>query len=155
LLLSEDSHDAATQTPDVEPYLLPMANGEVWLFWSSTAGLAARRFQNGVFMNHEIVPNTSSGFGVPNDRQPCAVEEPDGSVRVFWARGPFANGDIVTARRDVTTGLWDQIRLATVGPGDNNSPFALQNGDDVPWLFWSSNRSGTPDLHMKRLFTVV
>jgi len=57
------------------------------------------------------------------DRQPCAVEEPDGSARLFWTRGPFVNGDIVTARRDVGASLWDQPRLATVGPGDNSVPF--------------------------------
>jgi hypothetical protein len=155
VFLGEDSHNAAATLPDVPPFLLPTSNGDVLLFWTADNGLVTRRFHGSAWGQVESVPNTTTGFGTTNDRQPCAVEDPDGSVRLFWTRGPFGSADIVMARREGASDLWDRLRFAAGGPGDNSASFALLDPNDVPWLFWSSTRTGNPDIFVKRIFTTI
>ncbi len=150
--LAEDVHEAFTTPIDENPFLMPSATGEVWLFWRSS-GVHIRRFVNGAWGAIETVPVTIAG--ADGDRFPCAVEDASGAIWLFWVRGTPGNGDIYYARRDPVTTIWGQPRLLTSTFADDSTPFTLLAPDQSIWALWSSTRTGDADIYFKRIFTAV
>ena len=155
-LSAEDTHRATQSGVEASPFVLPMANGDVWLFWSAPNGLHSRRFRAGAFEPIQFIPMT-----IVADRQPCAVEDVDGVIWLYWARSPTAVDDIMVARRDPVTGGWSAPRQLTGDPNDDSAPFALIGPDRAHYLFWSGARpSGAAgaldtDVFFRRLFPAL
>jgi hypothetical protein len=148
----EEIHEVSTNVADDQPFLMPSATGEMWMFWHATS-LHARRFTSGAWGTIETVPITVAG--ADGDRFPCAVEDASGAIWLFWVRGTPGNGDIYYARRDPVTAIWGQPRLLTSTFADDSAPFTLLAPDQSIWALWSSTRTGDADLFFKRIFTAV
>jgi hypothetical protein len=136
---------------DDQPFVLPRANGEVWVFWHSPGGLHLAVFAGGAWSPPQALPNTGAG-----DRQPGAIEEAGGAVWLVWTRGAPGAGDIFFMRRNPESGAWGQARQMTLSPGDDAAPFALvEPGTNAIWVMWTSDRTGDQDIYAKRLITAV
>ncbi|MBD2896967.1 hypothetical protein amrb99_59200 [Actinomadura sp. RB99] len=141
---------------DQQPFLLATRSGEVWAFWSTTAGLYADRFRSGAWETAQQLPGTSG-----TDRQPCAVEDADGGIWIFWTQGGIGSGDLNAMRRDPSRrreppgSAWGEARRLTAAVGDDSSPHALVAPDGAIWIFWSTDRDGNLNTYYKRLFTAI
>ncbi|QXJ21261.1 hypothetical protein AGRA3207_002098 [Actinomadura graeca] len=146
----------ASDSADPRPFLLASQRGEVWAFWASSTGLQAALFRSGAWEAAQTLPGTSG-----TDRQPCAVEDADGGLWVFWTRGFTGSGDLSAMRRDPARrreppgSAWGEARRLTASVGDDNSPHALVAPDGAIWIFWSTDRDGNASNYYKRLVTVV
>lgn len=135
---------------DQNPFVLPRAAGGVWVFFNSPAGLHLGRFDGGAWQPVQALPDAAAG-----DREPSAVEEPDGGVWLFWTRGAVGAGDIYFRRRDPATGTWAPPRALVQSAGDDNSPFPLIAANHAIWTFWSSDRGGDVNPYFKRIVTAL
>jgi len=134
-----------------EPFVISRANGNVHVFWRErTTALYTAVFSGGAWQPTSAVTNTIAG-----DRQPCAVEDANGALWLFWTRGPLGTGDIFLMRNDPVTNTWGQPRQMTFSPHDDSAPFALVAPNNAIWVFWSSDRSGNPNIYYKRLITAL
>lgn len=155
-LTPEDVHESGFSGLVGQPFVLPLAGGDVWLFWTAANGIHARRFRNGAFEPIQLVPGT-----IATDRQPCAVEDADGGIWLYWAKGTASVDDIMVVRRDPVSGAWSAPRQLTGDPNDDSLPFALIGPDRAHWLFWSATRpSGLggaldTDIYYRRLFPSI
>jgi hypothetical protein len=155
-LIAEEVHEVVQAGALGTPFVLPLAGGDVWLFWGALNGLHTRRFRNGAFEPVQSIPGT-----VAADRQPCAVEDADGGIWLYWAKGSTAVDDIMVARRDPVSGAWSAARQLTGDPNDDSAPFALIGPDRAHWLFWSATRQSglggalDTDVYFRRLFPSI
>ncbi|MFI6289867.1 DUF6519 domain-containing protein [Streptomyces sp. NPDC051018] len=149
----DHEHDFGT-AQDGDPFVLTTREGDVWLFWVDTGGnVHAVRFHGGDWEDENIVVLSESGGA--KARNPCAVEDPDGGIWLFWSKGEVEKGDLFVMRRDPVTGGWGGVRQLTTTAGDDVAPFTLIAPDNTIWIFWTSTRSGTPNVYYKRLVTAV
>ncbi|MFF0445263.1 DUF6519 domain-containing protein [Streptomyces sp. NPDC004609] len=151
--VSDHEHEFPATGAD-DPFMLATREGDAWLFWVDNGGnLHAVRFHGTDWEEENIVVLAdSAGAKV---RSPCAVEDPDGGVWLFWSRGQVGEGDLFVMRRDPVSGGWGGVRQLTTTPGDDVAPFTLIAPDNTIWIFWTSVRSGTPNVYYKRLVTAV
>ncbi|MFE5690841.1 hypothetical protein [Streptomyces sp. NPDC056512] len=148
LVTQEEPFD--TTTDDRDPFVLCTRGGDVWVYWSGDDALYARRFRNNVWEEPEQIPAIQGSAS-----SPCAVEQADGAIWLFWALGDVGSADLAAVRRDPVSGGWGPLRQLVTSSGDDSGPFALVAPDDAIWIFWASNRSGTANIYGKRLLTAV
>jgi hypothetical protein len=141
--------DFTSPTHQKRPFVLCAANNTNWLFWDSDAGIQFTRFRAGWG-----APAPVTGT-VAGDREPAAVEAPDGGIWVFFTRGAALAGDVLFTRLDPVTLTWGQLRQATFGPKDDSAPFALADSSGAAYLFWLSDRTNDIDVFYKRLLTQI
>ncbi|KAM3090259.1 DUF6519 domain-containing protein [Phormidesmis sp. 146-35] len=139
---------------DQEPFVLCTTSNEVWIFWRSPNGVHHARFSGGAWQSappsNTPIPNTIAG-----DVQPCVVEDVDGGIWLFWARGAVGSRDVFFMRRNPATGNWGQPRQLTISARDDNRPFTLLAPNNAIWIFWSSDRDGNINPYYKRLVTAL
>ncbi len=132
------------------PFVISRSNGNIHVFWRErTTSLYTAVFSGGAWQPTSAVTNTIAG-----DRQPCAVEDANGALWLFWTRGS-SNGDIFLMRNDPVTNTWGQPRQMTFSPRDDSAPFALVAPNNAIWVFWSSDRGGNANIYYKRLVTAL
>jgi hypothetical protein len=134
---------------DQQPFVLPLAQGDVSVFWQGADGLYTARHAGGWQPATRIAPTLT------NDRQPSAVEDDDGGIWLFFTRGIVPSTDIYFTNRNPDSGLWSEPRQLTVAPDDESAPSALRGPDGAVWVFWSRDHAGNIDLYFRKLIVSI
>jgi hypothetical protein len=146
----EDTHVGGAD--DREPFVLPLANGDVWLFWQSAVGIHSRRRDRSTSTWEAVqtIPGSLSG-----DTQPTAVVDADGTIMLLWIRTVAATSHLELARRNPVSGAWTTPRPLTALTNIDSSPYALFGPDGTTWVFWTRSQAGGVDLFFKRIVTAL
>ncbi|MGQ9568412.1 MAG: sialidase family protein [Anaerolineae bacterium] len=135
---------------DADPWLLRLSDGRLLLFWAST------RSGNAEIWYAELPPGTETGWSAPGrlttspcaDRDPAAVELPDGRWMVVWSAECDGNMDLHMATgRD---GTWSPPTVLHPHLKEDLAPSLARTRDGSVWLVWQSSRSGNPDIWATR-----
>jgi hypothetical protein len=149
----EQTFNTGAGALDFHPFVLASSSG-IRVFWGSNAstfGLTTTRHDGVAWQPFSFV----TFIGV--DEQPCAVEDAEGGIWLFWRRptGGIAGSDIFFMRMNPATGTWGAPRQMTTSNGDDSSPFSLMAPNNTIWVFWASDRTGDTDVYFKRIVTTL
>jgi hypothetical protein len=150
VLAEQSLGDVATVNQD--PFLLPFANGDVWLFWRGSGGIRARRFVNATGVWEATLPVTGTFV---DDLQPTAVADADGAILLISNHALPSVTDLRFFRRDPVSGGWSAPRALTASPDADAAPHAFVGPDGATWVFWTRAQAGNVDLYFKRVVTAL
>lgn len=135
---------------DASPWLLRLSDGRLLLFWSST------RSGNADIWYAWLAPGTETDWSAPvrlttspcADRDPTAVELPDGRWMVVWSME--CDGDADLAMATGQDGAWSPPVPLHPHPKEDTAPALARTRDGAVWLAWQSFRSGNADIWATR-----
>jgi hypothetical protein len=147
----------STTTIDSAPFVLPLANGDVRVFWRAgdPATPAAKDgvwcgLRTGGGWQLEQIPQTNA-----TDDMPAAVEDAHGGIWLFWVRRTAGKGAIHFRYRDPKLTAWTEARQLIGSTADNTLPTPLIDSTGGIWVFWGSDAAGNYDLWFKRLVPAI
>lgn len=148
----EETHDSGGGNLDEDPFLLPLPNGDVWLFWRSPLGIHVRRF---IAATSTWEPILFVQATAPGDLQPTASRDVDGGINLIWNRSGQNGGDILLSRHEPGTANWFFLRSVTFTPDADAAPYAFLGPDGGTWVFWTRAVTGNVDLFFRRVVTAL
>lgn len=137
---------------DANPWLLRLSDGRLLLFWSSA------RSGNADIWYSWLAPGTETGWAAPTrlttspcaDRNPAAVELPDGQWMLVWSAECDGNADLYMAIGQ--DGAWSPPVGIHPHEKEDTAPALTRTRDGAIWLVWQSSRSGNPDIWATRTY---
>lgn len=143
-----------------EPFVMADATGNrVWVFWNSgqgtsTPGIYAQTYERGsmkALVGPTLIPDTSEG----THSNPCAVQDPTGTIWLFWASDRGGRGSRIWFNRCGTLG-WGAARPIMSFSSNDVQPFAMLGPNGNIWLFWRRVVSdANSDLYFKQLLNSI
>jgi hypothetical protein len=148
----------STTGADLAPFTLPLANGDVRVFWQ--AGVAATptakdglwcATRTGGAWQLEQIPDTDV-----NDSLPSAVEDARGGIWVFWVRKIGLRGAIQFRYRDPRISAWGEVKQLIGPTADNTLPTPFIDAAGGIWVFWGGEVTAVNyDVWFKRLVPAI
>lgn len=150
------------------PCALEDANGDIWVFWvfngpdsgeMDTTHIACQRYRQDVQSwgsNIIKVPGEAGAihyFDAYLSGSLRALEDRNGDIWVFWTSDKREQKSVSYARH--TQGspddVWEPMHQLTAGgTAGDSQPFALEDRNGDIWVFWTSDRSGSPGIWYTR-----
>lgn len=148
----------STTTADLAPFTLPLANGDVRVFWHAGVtgsptpkdGLWCGTRTGGTWQLEQI-PDTDV-----NDTAPAAVEDARGGIWLFWVRKIGLRGGIQFRYRDPRISAWGEVKQLIGPTTDNGTPTPFIDASGGIWVFWGGQASAVDyDVWFKRLVPAI
>jgi len=148
---SNDTVLTDNEVEDVDPSTFQVANGTIYIFWSSNI--------NG---NYDIFYQASSDFGYSwsnrkqvtydtnEDKGPSVIQTHDGNIWMAWCSNRYGDYEIMYKRYDGSA--WSPDMRLTTSTNSDATPSIMQTLDKTMWIFWPSDElspTSTGDIYYK------
>jgi Family of unknown function (DUF6519) len=136
---------------DYDPTAIQSQTGDIWLFWqNSDAGspdILFRRYDGATSTWDAAAPVTTDPH---TDSSPVALSDSIGDVWIFWQSDRAGNPDIWYRRYGQASKTWGAETALTADSHQDFGPAVIQDTVGDVWVFWSSDRSGSSDIWLRR-----
>lgn len=137
-------------TPGQAPFVLA-SDADAARVFHADGGLKMISFGNGAWGVPEAPGSTD-----PDDRQPAAVADTDGTIYLIHTRvTPAAGNEIFLRRRDPASQLWGTPQHIISHLASDQFPHPVLVPGQGIWVLWMSDRTGNFDLYAKRIITAI
>ena len=147
----------STTGADTAPFVLPLANGDVRVFWRAGTGVPSAKdglwcgLRSAATWTIEQIPDTDG-----SDDLPSAVEDAQGGIWLFWVRKVGLRGGIQFRYRDPRISAWGEVKQLIGPTSDNTLPMPFIDSAGGIWVFWGGEAGpGNYDVWFKRLVAAI